>query len=294
MTQRVNRRLTDLADVVRKSGLKVVELDGWRDNASPGGESYLGVSIHHTGSYDAIGDTSSDLAYARWMAFEGRDDLDPPLMNLALSAEGVVYVGASGNANGVGEARATGPMPYTREGNGMYIVIEAMNSGTQGWGTKGKAADGEEITQYEAYVRLCAALCDGYDWPASHVRAHWETSVTGKWDPGDPNGIVWNGSRVMDMDKFRAAVARRMEEMDVALSTEDKAWFREELNQRFKAEKERDAAQRERDLRRHQAVMAVLDTLAESIDDTSTKAQVRKARDRIEALVTPETPEEVN
>jgi hypothetical protein len=296
MTQRVNRRLTDLATAARKSGLKVIELPGWKDNASAGGEAYLGVGIHHTGSYDDIGDTSSDLAYAKWMAFEGRDDLDPPLMNLGLSAESVVYVGASGNANGMGEVRASGPMPYARDGNAVYIVIEAYNSGTQGWGTKGRDADGNEVTQYESYVRLCAALCAHYDWPASHVRAHWETSVTGKWDPGDPKGILRNGQRVMDMDKFRAAVARQMEEDDMALSADDKQWLREELNQRFGSERARDAAQRERDTRRHKAILAVLDTLAEGIADTATKAQVRRARDDIAALSEPdpETPEEVN
>lgn len=212
MTQRVNRRLTDLATAARKSGLKVTELPGWRDNASAGGEAYLGIGIHHTGSYDDVGDTSSDEAYAKWMAFEGRDDLDPPLMNLGLSAEGEVFVGASGNANGMGEVRASGPMPYARDGNAVYIVIEAYNSGTQGWGTKGKDRAGNTITQYEAYVRLCAALCLHYGWPASHVRAHWETSVTGKWDPGDPKGILRNGQRVMDMDRFRADVARVMRE----------------------------------------------------------------------------------
>jgi hypothetical protein len=287
--------LTDLALAARKSGLKVEELDGWRTNRSAGGEYYDGVGLHHTGAYDGLTDATNDLDYAKWMAFEGRDDLDPPLMNLALSAECVVYVGAAGNANGMGEVRATGPMPAMRDGNGLYIVIEAMNSGTQGWGSKGKTADGEEITQYEAYVRLVAALCYHYDWEPSHIRAHWETSVTGKWDPGDPNGVVYNGQRVMDMDRFRAAVARRIEEMDVALSTEDKRWIREELNQRFAAERERDAGERERSLRRHQAVMAVLDALAAEVVDDATKAQVRKTRASIEALLAPdETSEEVN
>ena len=212
--------LTDLDTAVRKSGLVVRELPGWEKNWSAGAEEYLGVGIHHTGAYDEIGDTSSDEAYARWMAFEGRSGLPAPLCNLALSAESVVWVCASGNANGMGTTKAVGPMPYRKDGNGLYIVIEAMNSGTQGWGTRGKDASGREITQYNGYVRLCAALCSHYGWPASHVRAHWETSVTGKWDPGDPNGINFNGQKVMDMDRFRAEVARVMrdgiEEDDVS------------------------------------------------------------------------------
>lgn len=194
--------LTDLDVAARKSGLKVVPLPGWKTNRSNGGENYKGVSIHHTGSYDDIGDTSSDYNYAMWMAFEGRSDLPHPLMNLGLSAESVVYVGAAGNANGVGEAKASGPMPYAKDGNAMYIVIEAYNSGSQGWNTKGVDASGAVVTQYMGYVRLCAALCVHYGWPASHVRGHKETSVTGKWDPG-----------MIDMDEFRTDVAQAMADM---------------------------------------------------------------------------------
>lgn len=216
--------LLDLDEAVAKSGLSFTTLDGWRSNASAGGEDYKGVSIHHTGGYDDIFDTSSDLTYAKQMAFDGRPDLDPPLCNLALSAECHVFVCAAGNANGVGQAKASGPMPAFSDGNRHYIVIEAMNSGTQGWGSKGHLRDGTEITQYEAYVRLCAALCLHYGWTAAVVRAHYETSVTGKWDPGDPKGIKFHGQRVMDMDKFRVDVAwmmNQLEEGDMPLSKEE-------------------------------------------------------------------------
>lgn len=194
--------LTDLADAARLSGLVVVELDGWKRNYSAGAFKPMGVLDHHTGSYDEVGDTSSDLAYAKWLAFTGRDldgngIKDPPLCNLALSAECVVYVCAAGNANHAGKAKATGPMPAAADGSSIYIGIEAYNSGTQGWASRGRDAAGREITQAEAYARLDAALCLFYGWPASHVRGHKETSVTGKWDPGG-----------LDMDTLRAEVAR--------------------------------------------------------------------------------------
>jgi hypothetical protein len=204
--------LTDLADACRKSGLKVVELSGWRTNFSAGDFSPIGVLAHHTGSYDDIADQPSDQSYAQWMAFEGRADLNPPICNLALSAEGVVYVCSSGNANHAGEARASGPMPAAPDGNALYVGIEAMNSGTQGWGSVGRDVSGAEVTQGEAYARLCAALCLHYGWPASHVRGHKETSVTGKWDPGG-----------LDMDNFRAAVARLMSEEDIVTPEDIKA-----------------------------------------------------------------------
>lgn len=192
--------LTDLATAVRTSGLRVVELDGWATNTSPGGIDPQGVLCHHTGSFDGIADPADDLAFARWMAFTGRTDLPPPLCHLALSAEGVVYVCAAGNANHAGTARASGPMP-AGDGNEFYIGIEAMNSGSQGWDSPGVDAGGQPVTQGEAYARLCAALCRHYGFPPSHVRAHRETSITGKPDPG-----------LLDMDAFRGRVQHYLEE----------------------------------------------------------------------------------
>lgn len=202
-------RLLDLADAARLSGLRVVELDGWRNNVSNGAFDPDGVLCHHTGAHDGPDDPLNDEQYARWMAYTGRPPtVPPPLCNLALSAEGVVYVCSAGNANHAGRARASGPMPAASDGSALYVGIEAMNSGSQGWATVGRDAAGNPVTQAEAYARLCAALCQFYGWPASHVRAHKETSVTGKWDPG-----------LLNMDEHRATVARLLEnglEDDVA------------------------------------------------------------------------------
>lgn len=177
--------LTDLADACRKSGLRVVELPGWRTRgrpASTGGFDPSGVLCHHTGG------AANDRGYVEWMAYTGRSDLPAPLCQLALDRDGTVYVCAAGRANHAGAARASGPMP-AGDGNSLYVGIEAMNTGSEGW----------TATQRAAYARLCAALCSHYGWPAAHVRAHRETSSTGKWDPGR-----------LDMDEHRAAVARFM------------------------------------------------------------------------------------
>lgn len=191
--------LTDLADVARTSGLQVVEVPGWRTRGRPaytGGFDPEGWLDHHTGSYDSLTDAENDFQYAEWLAKVGRPDLPPPLCNLALSAECVVYVVAAGRANHAGTAKATGPMP-AGDGNKLYGGTEAMNSGSQGWDGRGEDASGNPVTQGEALARLDAALAKAYGWPASHVRGHKETSVTGKWDPG-----------LLDMDAHRAAVAR--------------------------------------------------------------------------------------
>lgn len=186
---------SDLADAARKSGLKVVELDGWRTRGRPSTTGHFdpsGILVHHTGS------STSTLAYAWWMATEGRSDLPAPLCQIALGDDGTVYISAAGRCNHAGESRASGPMPAAKDGNALYIGIEAMNAGNGRW----------TEAQYDAYVRLCAALCAHYGWDASRVRAHRETSVTGKPDPA---GI--------DMDVFRRQIAERMrnpEEDDVS------------------------------------------------------------------------------
>lgn len=175
--------LRDLDVAVRRSGLKVVELPGWEHRGRPsytGDFSPRGVLCHHTGS------SSDSRAYADWMANTGRSDLPAPLVQLALDRRGLVYLCAAGRSNHAGTAQASGPVP-AGDGNALYIGIEAMNTGSEGWTRR----------QRRAYVKLCAALCKHYGWRASHVRAHRETSTTGKWDPGK-----------LDMDKHRAAVRK--------------------------------------------------------------------------------------
>jgi hypothetical protein len=80
------------------------------------------------------------------------------------------------------------------DGNVLYVGIEAMNDGI------GEHWPAEQV---DAYVLLCAALCvfvTGNS--AQTVRAHRETSVTGKIDPA---GI--------DMDVFRARVAAKIADL---------------------------------------------------------------------------------
>lgn len=185
------------ADQLRKAGLKVVEIDGWQNRASAGGASYVGVLNHHTGAHDGIGDPENDLAYAKWMFLQGRSDLDPPLCNIALSAEGVVYIGASGNANHGGIARASGSVA-AGDANRLYVGIEWMLSGTQ---PIPKA-------MYEAAAILNAVLLEILGSSVQAVSCHYQTSVTGKWDIGDPNGIAFGSARVLDVPKFRLAVKK--------------------------------------------------------------------------------------
>lgn len=180
----------NLPGLLRKHGLAVVEIDGWTKRgrpASTGGFKPVGVLCHHTAS-PANGRDAIPLL------IQGRSDLPGPLCQLSLDRQGVVYVVAAGRANHAGEAKASGSVA-AGDGNTLYIGIEAQNIGTGEHWPK---------AQYDAYVRLCAALCvEVTGNSAETVRAHHETSVTGKIDPAGPT--PYEGS--FDMDEFRARVA---------------------------------------------------------------------------------------
>lgn len=191
--------LTDLAAACRKSGLRVVELPGWQHRGRPGRFNPKGILCHHTGS------AGGGRSYVEWMAYTGRSDLPAPLCQLALERDGTVYVCAAGRANHAGKNRSVAGLLYG-DGNRKLLGIEALNSGSEGWASRGTDAAGRTITQREAYVRLCAALNAHYGWQVRRTLGHRETSVTGKWDPG-----------LLDMDELREDVATTMKgDEDVA------------------------------------------------------------------------------
>ena len=189
------RYLHDLAAVARKAGLNVVELPGWRGRGRPsstGNHDPFGVLWHHTGG------SKNDRGYADWLANVGRPDLPAPLCHYSIDRQGTVYVVAAGRTNHGGKAKASGPMP-AGDGNAMYIGVECMNTGSEGW----------PKAQYDAMVKLGAALAKHYGWSDDHNRAHKETSLTGKWDPG-----------MLDMTDFREDIRLEMKRNQIATRAE--------------------------------------------------------------------------
>ena len=76
----------------------------------------------------------------------GRPDLNGPLCNVLLARNGDCYIIAAGTANHAG----TGG--WRTSGNSSVLGIEAENNGVgEPW----------PAHQIDAYVRLCAAMCDG-------------------------------------------------------------------------------------------------------------------------------------
>jgi hypothetical protein len=191
---RGGRSLTDLADVLRRAGLRVHEVDGW-EQRQRGGSGYgqadpIGVIVHHTASppsWDGQPDT-------RFLTF----DCDvKPMANLYLDRGGQWWVLAGGATNTNGAGGPWGPIPRD-SANSRVIGIEAGNNGVgEPW---------PDVMQ-DSYVAGVAALADAYGVEAANILSHQEWAPTRKVDPAGPSrfGSV-NGSGSWDMDRFRAAV----------------------------------------------------------------------------------------
>lgn len=179
-----NRLPDNLPEILRSQGLKVTVLPGWKTRgrpASTGGFDPVGVLCHHTA-------TSVHWAIAAVLRLltGGRTGLPGPLAQIGLGRNGRVYIIAAGRANHAGRAKASGTVAEG-DGNELYIGIEAFNNGVgEPW----------PDAQYNAYVLLCAVL-SVFVTGNSHrtVRAHKETSTTGKIDP------------TFNMEPFRDKVA---------------------------------------------------------------------------------------
>lgn len=169
-----------LAEVARRCGLNVKEIDGWQTR---GKEAFdpEGTICHHTGGGD--GEMPSLGVLLR-----GRSDLPPPLANYGLGRSGTVYVVAAGRANHAGVGTFKG-----LSGNSHFIGIEAEN--------KGGAGDPWPAVQLDAYYRLCAAIELRLKRDASFVGGHKEYA-TPKGRKNDPH--------TLNMDDFRKHVAAFM------------------------------------------------------------------------------------
>ena len=167
--------LTNLADVVRRSGLEVIEVPGWKTRGHGEMTAVDAIINHHTAGPET-GDFPS-LATVR----DGRPDLDGPLAQLGLGRSGRVWVIAAGVCYHAGATF------QSWQNNWHAIGIEAEATGTDEW----------PDDQYEAYVRLNRALCDGYGVPVDRVLGHKEIAkpLGRKTDPN------------FDMGAMRRAVA---------------------------------------------------------------------------------------
>ena len=166
-----------LVPALRKAGLRVVEVAGWRDRGHGPFSSIKTIACHHTagprtGNMPSLG-----------VITHGRAGLRGPLCNLGLARDGTVYVIAAGIGYHAGVVSSS---EYS---NSHAIGIEAEATGVTSW----------PEDQMNAYGRLCAVLCDLYKIPTARVLGHKEIA--------SPRG------RKIDPNFDMAAFRRRVEDI---------------------------------------------------------------------------------
>ncbi|MEU7904102.1 N-acetylmuramoyl-L-alanine amidase [Actinoplanes sp. NPDC049118] len=200
-------RLTWLADELRKAGLRVVEVDGWKTRGSTDFDP-IGVTWHAT-----AGSRTSTAQGEVNVILHGSATAPPPIAQIMAYRDGTLYLCAAGrcNHNKVGWAG-----PNKGLGNTRLLGIEMANDNR---GEPWPAA------QLDAVRRATAVIMRrlGAD-PMKRLAAHYEHQPYEGRPPGegstksDPYGVV--------MTKERPRVAAIMEGDDVTKS-ELHAWLTE-------------------------------------------------------------------
>ena len=178
-------KLSGMADVLRKAGVKVVEVEGWKSRGYAGQDlaAVRGVMWHHTATNRAAFISSN--APTLNLCINGREDLAGPLCNIVLGRDGTAYIVAAGVANHAGTGFIDG-IP-ANAGNHYMVGIEMESSGIAPWDWT--------AAQLTAAPRIGAALESTYG--ASIQPGHLEYSNAGKIDPAG-----WPGG----MDGLRASI----------------------------------------------------------------------------------------
>lgn len=199
---------------LRAEGVHVAEYPGWRlatsgrddETGKPFGPVHMIVD-HHTTSHNDLN-----------VVAKGYSALPGPLAQVHLARTGVATMLTAHRANHAGlmaenaynsflNESADHPAPLrssgTLDGNDVAYGIEAENLG-----------DGTDVwpeVQYDAYVRLNAAICRHHGWSEESVAMHSETSVEGKVDPKGPvAGYGTRGRFSFTGTRMRMDVAERL------------------------------------------------------------------------------------
>lgn len=160
-------RDTGVLDRLRKRGLVVIEVDGWRERGSSTFDPRGSVDHHTAGG---INGNAPSLG----ICINGRRDLPGPLCNVLVGRDNTCYLVAAGRANHAGRGGWRG-----LSGNSSVFGVERENVGT--------AAEPWRPDQTETAARVHAALIEGRS-DASLVCRHAEWAPGRKIDTHDISG----------------------------------------------------------------------------------------------------------
>ncbi|MGY0023763.1 N-acetylmuramoyl-L-alanine amidase [Streptomyces sp. YJ-C3] len=199
--------------ILRAEGVKTSEYPGWRTRGRDAATGKTFGPVHMVLNHHTAGANSRDI-----VAKNGVPGLPGPLAHIHLAKTGVATMCSAHRANHAGlmaqnayssflNEKATHPAPSkasgTVDGNDLSYGIETENLGN------GKDVYPRE--QYDAWVRINAAICRHYGWSAESCGGHLETSVEVKVDPRGPVEGYGNRSKfTFSMGQFRKDVAERL------------------------------------------------------------------------------------
>lgn len=112
-----------MADAFRKNGLRVQEVQGWKNRGVAGTFAPRGAVFHHTASNRHAGSAPS-LRICR----DGRPGIPGPLCNVLIGRDGTVHVIAAGRANHAGLGGPFRNIPLN-SGNAFLAGVEVENDG---------------------------------------------------------------------------------------------------------------------------------------------------------------------
>jgi len=174
--------------------LRVTYEPGWETRGNGLTANYEGALVHHTASASSLTNPNP----TRNVLIYGRPDLTGPLCNETAPACTVdapwIHVIAANPANHAGASggRSMGPLPVTSLFNPRVRGLEIDYAGTV-------PMLAGQLYVGHLWARANADVVGGGD--IQRVRAHFETSITGKWDIGYALG------RSYDMAAFRRDAA---------------------------------------------------------------------------------------
>lgn len=170
--------------VFREFGVPVEFEPDWERRGNGSTANYQGGILHHT----AIAASYANPGPGTRVLRDGRPDLPGPLCQYQNKFTGTVRVIAAHPANHAGASggRSMGPLPVSRLFNPLVQGMENDYAGNSPMSPE----------QYRTSL-VFAIACKRRYGSIERCRAHMETSIEGKWDPG------WAPGRTIDMTTFR-------------------------------------------------------------------------------------------
>ena len=190
------RRLLWLAGALSDAGLTVHETPGWQSRAVTGPFAPVGVLLHHTGAFATPEAPAPSLAELTGDGAAGtRVASGAPRCHVLVDRNGECWVIAAGRAHHAGRALDSGPVPEG-SADALYVGVQIEYAATSAEPTQYATSVQKSVAVVVA-ARIVGAL--GHD--HRFVRAHQETSASGRTDP-------FNWDMVSIRDSVRQTLGR--------------------------------------------------------------------------------------